>query len=198
MDIVNHNTDKTIDLDLDLKLQRMAFDDEPLGEGALGDRRAKTSLRMHYEAQVAVIQKQLGGLEDIRLGLGLSARKICQLLLIDPSAWTRWTKNGDQAPPHIWRALQWYLIIQDKIPGLTPQYFIGKDAGVLHAEAMRRVSEIESQFLSTNQDLVAKNQTLEVKVQVLENQVRANRVAAIMIGISALIMAVAFIKMVTS
>lgn len=194
MDIVNHNTGKS--MELDLKLQRMVFEDEPIDLNQQSDRRAKTSLRMHYEAQVAVIHKQLGGLEDIRLGLGLSARKICQLLLIDPSAWTRWTKNGDQAPPHIWRALQWYFIIQDKIPGLTPQYFIGKDAGVLHAEAMRRVSEMESQFLSTNQDLVAKNQILEEKVRILENQVRANRVAAVMIGVAALIMGLAFMKLV--
>ena len=76
--------------------------------------KAKTSLRMTYEAQGQVIRKQIGELEEVREKLGLSARKISQLLLVDPSAWTRWTKTRDeknQAPPHIWRALQWYMML---------------------------------------------------------------------------------------
>jgi len=87
--------------------------------------REKTSLRMVYEAQVNVLRRQLGSLEKIRQDLGLSQRKMAQLLLVDPSAWTRWTRNGeiDSAPPHIWRALQWYLTLQEKIPGLNQQYF---------------------------------------------------------------------------
>lgn len=86
--------------------------------------KAKTSLRMVYEAQTLVIQKQIGDLESVRVRLGLSARKICQLLMVDPSAWNRWTRPGASAPPHIWRALQWYMIVQEKLPGLTPQFFI--------------------------------------------------------------------------
>lgn len=95
--------------------------------------KAKTADRLHYEAQVQVIRRQIGGLEEIRGKLGLSQRKICQLLMVDPSAWTRWTKSGvDQAPPHIYRALQWYMSLQEKIPGLTPSYFLGKDPRVLN------------------------------------------------------------------
>src|SRR5437868_3539428 len=93
-------------------------------EGEAEGVRSKTSLRMVYEAQVSVIQKQLGSLEKIRGDLGLSQLKISQLLMVDPSAWTRWNRPGEEAPPHIWRALQWYLTLQEKIPGLTPQYFI--------------------------------------------------------------------------
>lgn len=101
--------------------------------------RSKTSLRMHYEAQVKVIQNQLGSLENVRLNLGLSQRKMAQLLMIDPSSWTRWTKKGDEAPPHIWRALQWYSIIQEKIPGLTANYFNGNSPQVLHEESLRQI-----------------------------------------------------------
>lgn len=86
--------------------------------------RSKTSLRLIYEAQSQVIQKQIGDLESVREKLGLNARKICQLLMVDPSAWNRWTRPGATAPPHIWRALQWYMIVQEKLPGLTPQFFI--------------------------------------------------------------------------
>ncbi|KYG61232.1 hypothetical protein AZI85_09840 [Bdellovibrio bacteriovorus] len=113
-----------------------------LNEGFLeGDAgpRSKTSLRIHYEAQVSVIQKQIGSLEEIRGILGLSQRKMAQLLLVDPSSWTRWTKQSDEAPPHIWRALQWYMALREKIPGLTPQYFISTNPQVLHQKALKEV-----------------------------------------------------------
>jgi transcriptional regulator with XRE-family HTH domain len=111
--------------------------DLPMGpfiEGSDDGLRSKTSLRMLYEAQVTVIQKQIGDLEQVRLGLGLSQRKMCQLLMVDPSAWTRWNRGEQKPPPHIWRALQWYISLQEKLPGLTPQYFIGKDPQILMSE----------------------------------------------------------------
>lgn len=89
-------------------------------------RRSKTSLRINYEAQVQIIKHQIGGLEEVRQKLGLNARKMSQLLLVDPSAWTRWTREGGDPPPHIWRALQWYLALFEKVPGLTPGYFLSR------------------------------------------------------------------------
>ncbi|CAM5999401.1 unnamed protein product [Sphagnum balticum] len=59
---------------------------------------------------------QNGSLDQIRQKLGLSRRKMCQLLLVDPSAWSRWTSPGHQAPPHIYKALDWYLSIMEKDP----------------------------------------------------------------------------------
>lgn len=107
--------------------------------------RSKTSLRMYYEAQVSVIKKQLGDLEKVRADLGLSQRKICQLLMVDPSAWTRWNRPDEGAPPHIWRALQWYMILQEKIPGLTAPYFIGKDPQILHEKTLSKIQEEKAQ-----------------------------------------------------
>lgn len=115
-----------------------------LGEGFIEDDlspRSKTSLRMHYEAQVAVIQRQIGGLEQIRGDLGLSQRKMSQLLMVDPSSWTRWVKQGDEAPPHIWRALQWYLALREKIPGLAPNYFLGGSPQILHQKALQELDQ---------------------------------------------------------
>jgi hypothetical protein len=86
--------------------------------------RVKTPERISYDAEVDVIRGQIGDLEDIRFRLGLSARKISQLLMVDPSAWTRWTKKITPPPPHIFRALQWYLALQEKNPGFTPQVFL--------------------------------------------------------------------------
>jgi hypothetical protein len=71
--------------------------------------RAKTSLRLKYEAETQVFKKEMGSLEEVRIKLGFSRRKICQLLMVDPSAWTRWTADNNDAPPHIYRSLKWYL-----------------------------------------------------------------------------------------
>lgn len=72
------------------------------------EKRAKTSLRLRYETEMAVLKRDLGSLEDIRIRLGLSRRKICQILMVDPSAWTRWTSGITEPPPHIYQALRWY------------------------------------------------------------------------------------------
>ena len=84
-------------------------------------KKSKSSLRMKYEAERSVLIDQFGGLEDIRMRLGLSKRKMSQLLLVDPSAWTRWVKDESQAPPHIYRALQWYQELIEKRPEWSPQ-----------------------------------------------------------------------------
>ena len=147
--------------------------------------RAKTSHRMHYEAQVEVIKKQVGDLETIRATLGLTQRKIAQLLMVDPSAWTRWTRKRDQVPPHIYRSLQWYLSLNEKIPGLTPQYFIGRDSAPQNREVLARLEGLEAK----NQALLSQKQELEKKLEKLELQVQANRVGFFMVVIGALIMA---------
>ena len=69
------------------------------------DERTKTSERYVFEAESKVSQSRIGTLEDVRFRLGLSRRKMCQLLLVDPSAWTRWNRKGADAPPHIYRCL---------------------------------------------------------------------------------------------
>ena len=85
---------------------------------------ARSPLRLKYEAEVSSLKKRIGSLESMRLELGLSQRKMCQLLLVDPSAWTRWTKSGGDAPPHIYRMLQWYLAVQEKYPALDIQFWL--------------------------------------------------------------------------
>lgn len=148
--------------------------------------RAKTSMRMHYEAQVSVIKNQCGNLEEIRQKLGLTQRKIAQLLMVDPSAWTRWTKKGgeEMAPPHIYRALQWYMTLLEKIPGLTPQYFIGKDPEVISQKLEGRLRQLEDR----NLELIKIRQDLEEKVQKLETQVQANRAGFFMLVLALMIL----------
>jgi hypothetical protein len=132
--------------------------------------RAKTSTRIFYEAQVEVIKKQLGSLEKIRHDLGLSQRKMGQLLLVDPSAWTRWNRKDEEAPPHIWRALQWYMAMNEKIPGLTPQYFIGKDPQVLHQKTLDLLEDEKHRRLNLESDLqVLKRSQIEVQEKLVRD-----------------------------
>ncbi len=97
-----------------------------------------------YSADVLAIQKQIGDLEHVRAELGLSRRKMCQLLMVDPSAWTRWMQNPP--PAQVWRTLQLYLMVQEKIPGLTPNYFIGGDRGVMEASITQKLVEFEKKL----------------------------------------------------
>ncbi len=69
------------------------------------DESPRTSLRIRYEAEAEVLRRHLISLEHVRLNLGLSRRKMAQKLLVDPSAWTRWTKDESKVPPHIWKLL---------------------------------------------------------------------------------------------
>ena len=78
--------------------------------------RAKSSIRLRYQAEMMLLKRDLGGLEMIRESLGMSRRKICQTLMVDPSAWTRWTKDESKTPPHIYKALSWYLELEGKRP----------------------------------------------------------------------------------
>ncbi len=116
--------------------------------------RAISSVRLTYEAQVNVIKVQIGDLESIRSSLGLSQRKMAQLLLVDPSSWSRWTQKGDDVPPHIYRALQWYMILQEKIPGLNASYFLQKDITSLkkdiEATLTKRMDELVYNSASEN------------------------------------------------
>jgi hypothetical protein len=68
-----------------------------------------------YDQEVLLIKAKHGDLESIRAKLNLSKRKVCELLLVDPSSWSRWTTQvGEDAPPYIYRSLQWYLSLIDK------------------------------------------------------------------------------------
>jgi hypothetical protein len=123
--------------------------------------RAKTSLRLRYEAEGAALQRKIGGLEDMRHMLGLSRRKICQLLLVDPSAWTRWTRPGQSPPPHIFRSLQWFLALQDKYPAVDAQFWL--QALSPRVEALRQIenNNVEPELKNLKEGLEQLRQELK-------------------------------------
>lgn len=118
--------------------------------------RAKSTLRLVFEAEKELIIARSGDLEFIRHRLGLSARKLCQLLLVDASAWSRWIKNPKTVPPHIYRALEWYLLVQDKHPSLHPAVFLssrfhfGKGNGALDEKKLKELYQKEIDELKKN------------------------------------------------
>lgn len=87
-----------------------------------------------------LIRSQIGDIEEIRNSLGLSRRKMCQLLLIDPSTWTRWTTGKTTPPPYIYRMLQWGLAIMDKYPETHPL------ANYEKFEQLKKIEELEKKI----------------------------------------------------
>lgn len=87
------------------------LDGKDLLEGRL---KAKSPLSIRYAAEIKIFKAQHGGLEDIRKKLGFSRRRMCQLLMVDPSAWTRWTKDENRVPPHVYRALEWFIALNER------------------------------------------------------------------------------------
>ncbi len=136
----------------------------------------RSSLRLKYEAEVSSLKKRLGTLESMRMELGLSQRKICQLLLVDPSAWTRWTRVGADAPPHIYRMLQWYLAIQEKYPALDIQFWLSNltrsgDSGGWEREVStlaRSVGELKSELKNERERSANTIRLLEIRLRETE------------------------------
>jgi hypothetical protein len=125
--------------------------------------RNKTPERYVFEAESTVSKSRIGNLEEIRFKLGLSRRKMCQLLLVDPSAWTRWNKPGADAPPHIYRALEWYLMLTEKFPGMGNQFWLS----TLRTEPSEnaKISELEKALSRLGERLVIAEAKAEEKSQ---------------------------------
>lgn len=125
----------------------------PLQEGTQRDvapllNEATLSLREAYLSEKNRIIESYGDLEDIRFKLGLNQRRLCKLLLVDPSAWTRWLRSG--APPHIYQALKWLLELKGVNPAVT-----------LPGDADARLDQVKAQMKSKVKDLEAQIQSLE-------------------------------------
>jgi len=127
--------------------------------------RSKSSLRLKYEAERSILKAQLGGLEEIRKRLGLTQRKMTQLLLVDPSAWTRWIKDESKVPPHIYRSLQWYLNLIDKKPEWSPQNSFQPYIQMHQPRLEKQWDEIQITVEKNLQKIKARNHDFESKME---------------------------------
>ncbi len=164
-------------MQIDVLKQDQAFSNGSLGadlkidlENSLNIR-AKTSLRLKYEAESQIILKKFGGLRGIQAKLNLSQRKICQLLLVDPSSWSRWLSDEGKTPPHILRACEWYLALNDKYPGFDVNFWLhanGKQSGAvlettqaLQVSLLSESSNLRAQVLKLEEQIMNLKQALE-------------------------------------
>lgn len=77
---------------------------------------AKKSTKKHSKFTAEKIRDRIGSIESIRRSLGLSKKALADKLLVDPSSMNRWCKGEAEAPPYIYRALDWYLSLIEKHP----------------------------------------------------------------------------------
>jgi hypothetical protein len=99
------------------------------------------SLRDKYLSEKERIQHEIGSLDQVLQTLGLSQRKACQLLLVDPSAWTRWNKSG--APPHIYQALRWLIQLKKVNPDATAPSDIAGRVDMIQSKTDLKIKELE-------------------------------------------------------
>lgn len=98
--------------------------------------------RHDYLLEREKIKNEIGDLEKIRINLGLSQRRICMLLLVDPSAWTRWNKT--EAPPHIYQALRWLLELRKVNPEITTPSNIESRVELLQSTTQSKIRNLEN------------------------------------------------------
>ena len=103
-----------------VEMESFEFDRSVMNRESLERANQRTSLRVKYDQEMQVLRQQLGSLEEVRGRLGLSRRKMCQLLMVDPSAWTRWLKDESKVPPHVYRSFQWYFALIEANPKWHP------------------------------------------------------------------------------
>lgn len=70
---------------------------------------SKSVRRLRFESEVQGIIRRHGDLETMRNKLNMSRREISEKLMVDPSAWTRWVGEGGQAPPHVYKMLEFFI-----------------------------------------------------------------------------------------
>lgn len=100
-----------------------------------------SNLRDEYNLEKQRIIAEFGGLRGMRDVLGLSQRRLCRLLMVDPSAWTRWNKTD--APPHIYQALKWLIELKKINPEVTGPADLHKRVDLIQSSTQAKIAELE-------------------------------------------------------
>lgn len=114
---------------------------------------SKRTLREEYLLEKEEIKFTVGDLEQIRLKLGLSQRKICQLLLVDPSAWTRWIQSSDGAPPHVYQALRWLIQLKDQNPRYLASPQLDSKMDRIKQTLHNKIKSLEEEMASLQREI---------------------------------------------
>jgi transcriptional regulator with XRE-family HTH domain len=129
----------------------------------------KNKPKAQKQAEMEAIKDRLGSFSVIRKNLGLNQRKIAKLLLVDPSAVNRWEKAGGDAPAYIYRALEWYSLLQKKHPMMGNNFWLQLDSKEIDSQNLEKIkSELKTE-LKSELNLVS-NQTVESKRRFITNK----------------------------
>lgn len=116
--------------------------------------------KIKYEAEVQSIKQKYGDVESIRLRLGLSRRRICEELMVDPSAWTRWTQKDGSVPPHVYKTL---ALLLPKFEASAKLSFIEKsEINILKNEELNSKPEVDLSHIESLRSTIGK---LEAQLQ---------------------------------
>lgn len=135
--------------------------------------RNKSPIRSHFDEEVDLIRKQIGTIEEVRIKLDLTARKMCQLLMVDPSAWNRWTTGITNPPPHIYRSLQWYMMLNDKLPGVDPRFFLPKKSFFRSAGLQNNRGAPPDKIENINKEEIAMTQYYQLQARSFELEIKS-------------------------
>ena len=97
--------------------------------------------RDRYLLERQRIQEEIGDLNQILRTLGINQRRACQLLLVDPSAWTRWNKT--EAPPHVYQALRWLIRLKKTQPEVLGPVDFGGRLDQMQTKTQAKIGELE-------------------------------------------------------
>lgn len=100
-------------------------------------------------------------LENIRLKLGLSRREICKLLKVDPSAWTRWMKTPQGAPPHVHQSLEWYMKLVEQNPETFAPQLLAQKFEATNKESEIQISRLKREVETLRRDNLEKREVFE-------------------------------------
>ncbi len=131
---------------------------------------SKTTQGQQYKLEKERIKYEIGDLEQIRLSLGYSQRRMCQLLLVDPSAWTRWTKSLSGAPPHIYQALKWLVELKKVNPEAAVPTNLAKRLDFVQASTESRFKSLDYDFEAA---LKLQENRLALAIAMLEAKLQA-------------------------
>ncbi len=114
-------------------------------------KKSDLKLRDRYLLERDRIKNQLGELPQILEALGVNQRRACQLLLVDPSAWTRWNKT--EAPPHIYQALKWLVMLKKTNPNMFGSTDIETRIDSVQSSTQNKFKELERNIASLERAL---------------------------------------------
>ena len=100
-------------------------------------------------------------LESIRQKLGLSRRQICKLLKVDPSAWTRWMKTPNGAPPHVHQSLEWYMKLVEQNPEAHAPFLLAQKFESSNKESEIQISKLKKEVDHLRREHIDKKEVFE-------------------------------------